>query len=713
MTRKTLDVPTAERLRSSASHFRADIQGLRGLAVVAVVLGHVLAWPSGGFVGVDVFFVISGYLITGLLLREHRGTSRISFSGFYVRRARRILPAAALVLVATVAGSAIFLPAARALRTAVDAAWAAVFLENVRMQETGTDYFQLGRPPSALQHFWSLSVEEQFYFVWPWLLLTILLIVSRRSALARHGRTAAAVAMVIICVTSLGWSAYLSITSPASAYFSGPARIWELGVGALAAILTDGGPIIRSLAGRLILFWSGLLAILFAVFTASESSGVPFPGVVLPVFGAFAIVLAGSGASGNGYLRGSVPLVNPVARFVGDISYSLYLWHFPVFIIAAAMFAETTKTRLLVIAVSVLLAWLSYRFVERPIRASSWLSSFDRGRERSPVRRRNTLLTVTAALTVVLVVGASVTVIDTKSSADAVAAQHAASVLKTNQCAGAASMPASGEHCASLTGSGPITPPIDGFENDTGGAFGCYRGAKAPPKECSLGSARGDALRVALIGDSHAAMLLPGLEPQLKKLNWHLDVWVGNGCQWRYAPEADCGDMVAKAQESFLSSERPYDMIITTAARWTTDDTSQVRKSFTDEWQRVAKRGTMIAVIADNPGVTADALACVGRIQGVADRSACETSTREAFAHGDALADAGAILQRDTPNVRVVNLHSFFCVGHKCPAVIGNVIVYRDTAGHITATYSRSLAPYLVHALTSGMHALAAPNSRG
>lgn len=166
---------------SHISSFRPDLQGLRAMAVIAVVLDHLLGWPSGGFVGVDIFFVLSGFFITGLLLRELHRTGGLSFKEFYIRRARRILPAALLVLLVTVVAGYIVFPATRAKETLVDTLWAALFAANWRFERVGTDYFQEGLPPSPVQHFWSLSIEEQFYFVWPAVLLGIFVIAAKFS----------------------------------------------------------------------------------------------------------------------------------------------------------------------------------------------------------------------------------------------------------------------------------------------------------------------------------------------------------------------------------------------------------------------------------------------------------------------------------------------------------------------------------------------------
>jgi peptidoglycan/LPS O-acetylase OafA/YrhL len=200
---------------STSGRKRLDIEGLRAVAVVAVILDHLVAWPSGGFVGVDVFFVISGFLITGLLLREHERTGTISFRGFYRRRVKRILPASILVLLVTVVVSRLLFNSSRFVQTALDAASAFLFVGNWRFAATGTDYFQSTAAPSPVQHFWSLAVEEQFYLVWPWLMLLVFALVGRRArGDRRRAHLVAGGVMALITVASFAWAVHESTSTP-------------------------------------------------------------------------------------------------------------------------------------------------------------------------------------------------------------------------------------------------------------------------------------------------------------------------------------------------------------------------------------------------------------------------------------------------------------------------------------------------------------------
>jgi peptidoglycan/LPS O-acetylase OafA/YrhL len=346
---------------TTSATFRRDIQGLRAVAVGLVVAEHVLGVPRGGFVGVDVFFVISGYLIIGLLLREHDATRRIDLPAFALRRVRRLAPAAAVVLGATVLLAFAFLPAGRAEQTAVDAGWAAVLLANWHFAVAQTDYFAVDGPVSPLQHLWSLSVEEQFYIVVP-VALTIVLGLAARSG--RRGRLPATGMLFALLVASLVWAAHEHATGAPGTYFSTLARAWEPAVGGLLAI-----------SGRLwqrlplgvadALGWAGLAAISVASIALDGSDGFPFPAALLPVLGSGLVIIAGSGAGRVGCrLLTLPPLVG-----LGAISYPLYLWHFPLLIIWSAIMPSSSWVT---IPLAIVLAIGTHRLVERPLSSFPW-----------------------------------------------------------------------------------------------------------------------------------------------------------------------------------------------------------------------------------------------------------------------------------------------------------------------------------------------------
>jgi peptidoglycan/LPS O-acetylase OafA/YrhL len=349
--------------------FRPDIEGLRAIAVGLVLLFHAYGQPfSGGFVGVDVFFVISGFLITSLLLREQTKTGRISIAGFYARRVRRILPASALVVVATVFATYYLLGFITGNQVAADAKWTAIFAANIHFGLLGTDYLGSQLPPSPLQHMWSLGVEEQFYVVWPGLFLLMVLIVRG----PRH-RAAMAGVLGAIIATSLAWSVIETMSNATWAYFSPLTRAWELALGALVAVLA---PVISKLPQAFAEFIAvaGVIGIVLSAVQFTQTTPYPGSAVALPVVSSAALIAAGCTSSRT--IVGRALSMRPM-QWVGARSYSLYLWHWPVLILAQQYTEHVLSgwQSTVLIAVAVAASALSYSFLENPVRRARVLNS--------------------------------------------------------------------------------------------------------------------------------------------------------------------------------------------------------------------------------------------------------------------------------------------------------------------------------------------------
>ncbi|SDR81643.1 Peptidoglycan/LPS O-acetylase OafA/YrhL, contains acyltransferase and SGNH-hydrolase domains [Agrococcus carbonis] len=642
------------------------------IAVVSVIANHLAGWPVGGFVGVDVFFVISGFLITGLLVREHERTGRISFVDFYRRRIKRLMPAALLVLAVTVIGSVYLLPQPRAIAAAIDAAFAALFTVNWRLAVVGTDYFEAGQPPSPLQHYWSLSVEEQFYVVWPIVMVLMLWIAGRLRGDRLGRRRVLLAAASLIAVASFAWALLETATNPSFAYFSTLARAWELGIGAVLAIIVQ---TTRLRIPPAIAPWAGLAGtagIIASCFLVLPEPGFPAPAGLLPVLSTALVIWAGV-EGGERYERVNALLTNRVSHFLGDISYSLYLWHFPVIILGAALLPQESPMFLaLALVATLLLSWASYAWVEDPARRSSWLTSDWRWRPRVVVG-----WAVGAA--VVLGAGALVTTEITRP-AEAVQPERVAPV----DCFGANYL-ANG--CSPEDVTGEITPAVDVMAEDTGGAYACWRVQGGPLQSCTYGSESEDALRVALVGDSHAAMLMPGLLPELEDRDWRMDTYLGYGCQWRDGGEAsDCAPLMPEIDERLTSGD--YDLIITSAARWATSDGAA--EGFASAWADAIEAGSRVVAVADVPTVSEETLACLQRVGG--DPFDCSTPVAEASQPADPLVAAAAL----EPRAGLVEVADRYCTDAGCPGVIGGVVVYRDGVSHTTGTYMRSFGPELV-----------------
>ncbi len=347
--------------------FRPDVEGLRAVAVVLVVLFHAgVSWFRGGYIGVDVFFVVSGFLITGLLLREHERRGRISLPGFYARRARRILPAAMFVIILSVLASYYIQNFIQYGNVAQDGRWTALFAGNIHFGTVGTGYFQQLAAPSPLEHFWSLAVEEQFYLVWPALVLLVGAVFTRIQLRWR-------VTAVAACATaaSLAWSVIQTREVPTWAYFSPFTRAWELGVGAIAATLVPQFARLPRAFGSAIAY-TGLAAITISALWFTSST--PFPGTaaLLPVLGAVAVVAGGASGTGAGHLLGLGPV-----RSVGRVSFGWYLLHYPpMIILTGALWTHplSVQENLLIAAATLVGAYCMYAVVERPIRRSPFLA---------------------------------------------------------------------------------------------------------------------------------------------------------------------------------------------------------------------------------------------------------------------------------------------------------------------------------------------------
>jgi peptidoglycan/LPS O-acetylase OafA/YrhL len=477
--------------------FRRDIEGLRAVAVGLVVLYHAgLPWLSGGYIGVDVFFVISGFLMTALIVREIDSTGRVSLPSFYARRIRRLLPAAALVLVTTLAAAKLLLPplALPVIKSAGIAT--ALYGSNIWFALDGTDYLA-NDGPSPLQHFWSLAVEEQFYLVWPLLLL----IAYRRSGRRRvSGR-----ALAVFCATSFLLCVIITTVRQPWAFFSLPTRAWELGVGGLVALSVARGFRLPDTAAR-VAGWTGLAVVASAAVLFSDTT--PFPGyaAAVPVLGTAALLLGG-----HHRLRGSADalLVPAPMQFVGRLSYSIYLWHWPVLVLPAMRYgALAPASRVALVALTVLLAWLTSRLVEDPVRHSGWMR--DRHRRSFALAAVVTTVAVaTAGLVGVLPRLATDVSVPPLTAAQAAQEVPPPSVVPAN-----------------------VAPPLMSVADDYPEIYadGCHGNLfSVTPRACEFGQQ--DASRsIFLVGDSHAGQWFPALKRMSEEDGWRLASLTKSAC---------------------------------------------------------------------------------------------------------------------------------------------------------------------------------------
>ncbi|UWF78186.1 acyltransferase family protein [Microbacterium neungamense] len=403
MTTTTLSRPQQQ--GATRRPFRTDIQALRAIAIGLVVINHL--WPTrlgGGYVGVDVFFVISGFLITSHLTAELAQTGRLRLGPFYARRVRRLLPAALVVLLGALALVVIALPYPRWSRNAWEVISSALYVENWYLATQSVNYSALNDAASAVQHYWSLSVEEQFYLIWPVLLLAAFVLGGRRSSYRSRRSLVAAVGAV--GVLSFSASVFYTATAPAQAYFVTFTRAWEFAAGALVALVPVTVRMNAVVANALGL--GGFTAIFAAAL--SFGSVTPFPGVaaLLPVLGTVAVILGGSTDARQ--LHDFVTRRGPV-QWLGDVSYSLYLWHWPLIVVTPFLLATelTFASRAGLLFLALLLAWATRRWVEVPaLRWKWWTGS----------TRRTFSLTAAGMAAVLLAAAAVLLVHSVRTAAD-------------------------------------------------------------------------------------------------------------------------------------------------------------------------------------------------------------------------------------------------------------------------------------------------------
>jgi peptidoglycan/LPS O-acetylase OafA/YrhL len=679
--------------RRPARNFRADIEGLRGLAVLLVVLWHAgLPGLPGGFVGVDVFFVISGYLITGLITAEIRARGRLSLTTFYARRARRLLPSAALVLCAVAVAGYLLLPPIRWRDTAWDVVASALYLVNWRFAERSVDYLAATQAPSIVQHFWSLAVEEQFYLVWPLLLVAVAVAVRRRPD-RRAFRPIALRVVAALAVGSFAWSVVQTMVEPARAYFVTTTRIWELALGALLALARF--PVRPSAALAAGLGWTGMAAIAGSALVLDVTT--PFPGAAaLPVTVGTALVIATTEVAGR---HGPIGLLRVRAlQAVGRISYPLYLWHWPLLVLATARLGELSwPVALAVVALSFVPAYLTSRLLEQPVRHARIFAA----------DRQAALHLGLACMIASLMAGLALRV---------TAAPASELIGTAGPVTGANAIrdgdPPGGTLVDRVTG---ITPDPLAARGDLPDVDrdGCH----LDPREsalhtCVYGS--GDAgFTVALVGDSHAAQWVPALQQIAQQRGWRLTVDTKSQCPVldtpvadasRRRPEPSCATWTTALREK-LRRERPglivvanydYQAVRNGTVLTGADNSIALIASMRRTWGELAA-DTRLVVLRDTPAPQIDVAECVSVHREQLTRCAVDRATALAGI-GTVQAAAAAGLDR----VRLVDLNDAICPDTRCAPVIGGVLVYRDT-NHLTATYARTLAPRLDERLQAAL----------
>ncbi|MCW2777058.1 MAG: O-antigen acetylase [Frankiales bacterium] len=665
------------------SRFRSDVEGLRAVAVLLVLGDHLFGRPAGGFVGVDVFFVVSGFLITGLLAREAQRTGRVRLRAFWLRRVRRLLPTALVVLAVTcVAASALFLPV-RAAQTARDAVWAAFSAANWRFASLGTDYFSQTRPPSPVQQYWSLAVEEQFYLVWP---LVVLLLATRSARVLRARLTLAA---GVVLVASVAWSVHVTAAHPAAAYFSTPARAYELAAGALLALHVGRAEALRVRTAHL-LSLLGLAGVVASALVLRP--GVPFPGLaaLLPVASTVAVLAGGAGGRTGGAGR---LLSLPLPRYLGRISYSLYLWHWPVAVLGAALRPDRPAwLGPALLALSLALGAVSYALVEQPLRVA---------RPAAPRLPRLALPLVLAGSLAVVLTSSGLTA---RAPDGVVASSAARPTLVRLPGGGTAQRPPADAYTsvpqlqaavrAGLAREelGRLDPPLEDLERAAAPewvADDCLDVFPEREDACVYGppSATRDAV---LLGDSVGISYLPGLRAALEPRGYRLHVLTRRQCALGAPDDAvSPGCRLHRTRVLDVTRRLAPDLVLvagsyTVAARAVgVEDAPAWQRQLEGVLRSVRAPQRRVVVLAAPPQA-GNLQSCATRVGSAQD---CVRPVRPVWsAIGAAERAAGAAV-----GVRFVDTTGWFCWHGRCPATVDGTPVEVDGT-HLTAAESRRLA---------------------
>jgi peptidoglycan/LPS O-acetylase OafA/YrhL len=690
---------------ASPVRHRADIQGLRAVAVLLVVLSHAgVPGLAGGYVGVDVFFVISGFLITGLLLRERISSGRLSLVRFYARRAVRLLPASALVATVTLAASWHWLPPARMVGLAYDALSTAGYAVNVRLAAVATDYFA-NPAPSPFQHFWSLAVEEQFYLGWPLLIVLVL----------RIGRVRVLGGVLgVVVALSLAYSVFeLRVDAPA-AYFGLPSRAWELGVGALVALYgvragrlwitvekrrsgvvysappeTGWGRSVAARRGQTILGWAGLAAIIVAAVTLNDDSAFPGPAALPPVLGAAAVIVTGGPAKLLG--------LRPLGR-IGDYSYSLYLWHWPLLIIGPAVLGHDLclSERLGLCAVALVLGALTYHFVENPVRHRRTLTA-------RPIRG----LAIGLGLSGLTAGFAALALVFPPTVPTGGIAPDTGTALRTarNPAAELGHLIDTAEGVRRVPGN--LVPTLTAAPTDevTPQTDGCHQalGSSVRQPACTYGPAAATRT-VVVVGDSHALQWFPAFEELAERNDWRLVSLTRSSCL-----PADLAIRNARMKRRYTECEdwrtgalgridalRPDLVVVATDTNYPgmlmghpADPDRLWSAAWDGLFARLRAASRHVVLLADTPTLSTDPLDCLGA--NGRDITACTEPAATVLRDPAWRAEVRDAARRAT--VPVIDPTPWLC-GRDCPLIVGNVLVYRDT-NHLTRAYAQMLGPVL------------------
>lgn len=674
--------------------FRPELQGLRALAVGLVLLYHL--WPahvSGGFVGVDVFFVISGFLITSHIFRQIRDTGTIQLAKFWARRIMRLLPLALLVIAVSAVTLFWFMPETVWSTNARHMLGSVFYVENWLLAGDSVEYSARDNQATMVQHYWSLSVEEQFYVFMP-LVLAATAWLFRKKIVNHDDRSAATLVLTtlaVLGVTSLVFSIYYTQHNPSAAYFITPTRLWEFTIGGMIAVVP--WKFRMPVAAQNLVSWAGIAMIAIAGLSYSEKTAFPGFSALLPTIGAALFILCGTATRGWGAHWWFS--LKPIVR-LGDWSYAIYLWHWPIIIVASTLMPQFLwPHKIVVVIATIMLSWASQRWVEDPLRFTAFFKA-----------PRAAVTFMAAAM---IIAGGGVFITESV----AMKSLNDNPVANESECVGANAM---FNDCTDVTSADPEIAPALVTEERTDRPFpDCDinddpAAESSDPQPCSLGVDEADAVQqVAIFGDSHARSWLPMVDEVAQEHGWAVTGYIKPACSpidVGEKEETGTADEVKKAKCSnfahhtakILEDDDELDLIIMSVSprnEKLTDDSGRstdqiVDEAYRDMWQRWEEAGKQVMVIGEVPRFDDQPIPdCLAEnAQRPAAKSCSQPLDKLMDARRANLAEAA----REMDSVPIYDPRPGICDEENCYGLVGGLVAYYDTS-HLTEDFAKSFKP--------------------
>lgn len=658
--------PDAAAESAGQRRYRPELQGLRAIAVVLVVTYHVWLGRVSG--GVDVFFLISGLLVTGQLVRA-ASRGGIEFGPLWGRMIRRLFPAALAVLTVIMAVGVVALPEDRWFQTIREVVAAALYLENWQLAADSTDYFAQHSEASVVQHFWSLSIQGQFYLVWPLLIALVALAAARTGVGLRRSVFGC---LLLVFAVSLAYSVYLTEVDQPLAYFSSFTRVWEFALGGLVALVIDRIMLPRGL--RIVLGWLGVAGLVACGLVLQVGSVFPGYFALWPTLCGAAVIVAGStgGRFAADRLLSSRPL-----EYLGNLAYALYLWHWPVlvfYLVIRDRAAVGPVGGAGIIALSVLLSVATYHLVEQPARSARFAQDSRWAAYRFGV-----------AMLVPVLVGAGCWQLVSARTA----AYYEALVEDPDH-------PGALAHDTPVSAPGavhaPLAPSLLKLPHDY--AFNPEERCPTAPRNkdltiCTHGTTGPATTRVVVVGDSHMRQYLAALQPIAQRRNWQLIAMLKGSCPFSATSDAAPGDQRCIQWNADVLQETialQPDFVLANGTRDVRPGlTEQTPPGFVSQWRALGDAGIRVLAIRDNPRYDFSPPLCA-KVHG-RDAPQCTLPRSDLLSPDPPYASI-----RDLPpNVSFLDFSDYLCTPDLCPPVIGNIWVYMDN-NHLSATFMRTMS---------------------